>query len=81
MQYLRNTNEIFIFYLHIFIIKLIYENVHVINISVADDSVIILTTLTTHECLHQSLYIEQRNFLVKAESSTKFLYKRIYNTF
>ena len=46
MQYLRNTNEIFIFYLHIFIIQLIYENVHIIKIFMADDSVIILTTWT-----------------------------------
>ena len=78
MQYLRNTNEIFIFYLHIFIIQLIYENVHIINIFMADDPVIILTTWTIHECLHQSLYIEHRNFLVKAESSTNLLYKCKY---
>ena len=78
MQYLRNTNEIFIFHLHIFIIQLIYENVHIIKIFMADDSVIILTTMTIHECLQQSLHTEHRNFLVKAESSTNLLYKHKY---
>ena len=60
------------------LMQLIYWKVHIINRSVSEDSVIIFTTLTSNECLHQSLYTEHRSFLVKAESSNNLFYKHTY---
>jgi hypothetical protein len=78
MQYLRTTNEISYDVCIYSLIQLIYWKVHIINACVAEDSLIILTTLTTHECLHQSLFIEHRSSLVMAESSSNLLYKHKY---
>ena len=60
------------------LIYLTHCKVHIINISLTEDSVIILTTMTIHECLQQSLHTEHGNFLVKTESSTNLLYKHKY---